>query len=1115
MPIQQLVSKVVGTRFSRELRRLQPVVDAIHRHEEALRGLPDADIQAQTGRFRERIQERVGDLRTEVERLKAAKHACADPEERDGLDRQLLAQERDLAAATAEVLDALLPEAFATVREACRRLVGTTVSVTGHELTWDMVPYDVQLIGGIVLHKRKIAEMATGEGKTLVATLPLYLNALPGTGCHLVTVNNYLARRDSQWMGHLYRWLGLTVGCIDDTEPGTAERRGAYNLDITYGTNNEFGFDYLRDNMVFSLDQRVQRTHVYAIIDEVDSILIDEARTPLIISGAVTAESDTKYADFNRQVQGLVRRQVEITNDLVAEAEALWAKGETYAGAVKAYQAQLGMPKQKRLLKFQNEQGVKKEVQKVELDHIADRKLPATQQKLRDLEEVLYFVLDEKGHAVHLTDKGVEILSPDDPALFIVPDLSQEVHALDHDESLTAADRAERRQRLETDYAAKSEKLNIVHQLLRAHALYEKDVDYVVQDGQIFIVDEFTGRILPGRRWSDGLHQAVEAKEAVEVKGETQTLATITIQNYFRMYQKLAGMTGTAETEETEFYKIYGLEVSVIPTNRPVRRIDKHDLVFRTRREKYNAIVEEVERLHGRDLPVLVGTVSVEVSETLSRMLKRRGMKHEVLNAKYHQREAEIVAQAGQPGAVTIATNMAGRGTDIKLGAGVTKCRVCGIRARMAPFGQTVERPDLAWDEIQRRDCMGDPPCGLQIIGTERHEARRIDRQLRGRSGRQGDPGASIFFLSLEDDLMRLFGSDRIAGMMDRLGAEEGEVITHPLVSRSIEGAQKRIELQNFQSRKRLLEYDDVMNQQREVVYSLRLFALEGGEELKAEATRMVDGAVERLVNETVAASRHPEEWDVEALSETLQRRFLILLPALRERRVTSPAELLDVVRREARGAFQRRVQAFDAYGDQVGLERLAEQILSQVMLRVIDEKWKDHLYDLDQLRNAITYRAWGQKDPLIEYKKDAYDMFVDLMTDLRTTFAEQFLARVQVTTAPPPPVRMPMARTFTGPASPDGEAEPMVRREVAGGLVAPEAAVASRRPGAPPPDFGGIGPSARQQAATLRAAGIGGQPRTQTGSATGPGGHPKVGRNDPCPCGSGKKYKKCHGAGL
>ena len=1112
MQIQQLVTKVIGSRFSRELKRLQPLVDAVHRHEEALAGLSDQEIQAQTALFRARIQERVGALRAEVERLKQAKHACADPDKRDDIDRELLGRENELAKETAAVLDELLPEAFATVREACRRLLGSKVTVTGRELTWDMVPYDVQLIGGITLHRGKIAEMATGEGKTLVATLPLYLNALPGAGACLVTVNNYLARRDSQWMGHLYKWLGLTVGCIDDTEPGSHERRAAYNCDITYGTNNEFGFDYLRDNMVFSSEHRVQRAHVYAIIDEVDSILIDEARTPLIISGAVAAESDTKYADANRQVQGVVRRQVEVANDLVAEAEKLWAGGDEYGAAVKAYQAQLGAPKHKRLQKFLNEQGVKKSVLRVGLDHIADRKLPAKEQKLRDLEEVLYYVLDEKGHSVHLTDQGVETLSPNDPTLFIVPDLSQEVIRIDEDERLTAAEKFERRQQLESDYAIKSEKLNIVYQLLRAHSLYEKDVEYVVQDGQIFIVDEFTGRILPGRRWSDGLHQAVEAKEGVEVKGETQTLATITIQNYFRMYAKLAGMTGTAETEETEFFKIYGLEVSVIPTNRPVRRIDKHDLVFKTRREKYNAIAEEVERLNERGLPVLVGTVSVEVSETLSRMLKRRGLRHEVLNAKYHQREAEIVAQAGQPRAVTIATNMAGRGTDIKLGPGVTQCRVCGIRSREAPFGQTIERADLEWGEIQQRACMTDPPCGLQIIGTERHEARRIDRQLRGRSGRQGDPGASVFFLSLEDDLMRLFGSDRIAGMMDRLGAQEGEVITHPLVTRSIEGAQKRIELQNFQARKRLLEYDDVMNQQREVIYSLRLFALEGGEELKAEAIRMVDGAVERMVNETAAASRLPEQWDIETLYESLQRRFLVLVPELRTRPVSSRQELLELVRRQAREAFQRRIQAFDGYGGQLGIERLAEQVLSQVMLRCIDEKWKDHLYDLDQLRNAITYRAWGQKDPLIEYKKDAFDMFVDLMADLRATFAEQFLARVQVTAGPPPPPTvLPAARTYTGPAAPEEGEQPVVRREVAGGMVAPEAAV----PRAAPPRVpaAGVvagGPSAAEKEATLRAAGIG-PARRPAASA---GGGQKVGRNDPCPCGSGKKYKKCHGAG-
>ncbi len=1105
MPIQQLVTRVFGSRFQRELKKLRPLVDAVHGHEARLKELPDDQIQKQTAVFRARIQERTGSLEAEVQRLRAAKHACADPDERDALDGELLAAERALQKATAALLDELLPEAFATVREACRRLVGTKVSVTGHDLSWDMVPYDVQLIGGIVLHQGKIAEMATGEGKTLVATLPIYLNALPGTGVHLVTVNNYLARRDSQWMGHLYRWLGLTVGCIDDTEPGSPERRAAYLCDVTYGTNNEYGFDYLRDNMVFSLAQRVQRAHVYAIIDEVDSILIDEARTPLIISGPVADESDSKYAEFNQQVQGLVRRQNESANEMIAEAERLWADGKADEAAAKAYQVRLGMPKHKRLMRFLNEQGAKKNVQEIELQHIADRRLPAAQQRFRDIEESLYFVLDEKGHSVHLTDKGVEILSPKGTDLFIVPDLSQEVAQLEKDDTLNAHQKVERRLQLESDYAARSEKLNIVHQLLRAHALYEKDVEYVVQDGQVFIVDEFTGRILPGRRWSDGLHQAVEAKEGVQVKGETQTLATITIQNYFRMYQKIAGMTGTAETEEEEFYKIYGLEVSVIPTNRPVRRIDKQDKIFRTRREKYNAITDEVERLHGRGLPVLVGTVSVEVSETLARMLKRRGLKHEVLNAKYHQREAEIVAMAGQPKAVTIATNMAGRGTDIKLGPGVTQCGVCGIKAKQVPYGQLIDAPDLTWEQITERACMTDPPCGLQIIGTERHESRRIDRQLRGRSGRQGDPGASIFFLSLEDDLMRLFGSDRIAGLMDKLGAEEGEVIEHPWVSRSIEGAQKRIELQNFQSRKRLLEYDDVMNQQREVIYSLRLFALEGGEELKAEAIRMIDGAMEKPIAEATASSRHPEEWDLETMHEQLQMRFLISVAGLREGRGRTEADLRELVRHEARAAFQRKVAALDEYGrglrliDQTGrevpVENLAEQILSQVMLRVLDEKWKDHLYDLDQLRNAITYRAWGQKDPLVEYKKEAYDMFVDLMADLRGTFTEQFF-KVQVSAAPPPQPSQP--RTFSGPAMPgqaprreDGKGD---GRGAASGMVRDDAIV---------------GPPSRQLPPVAR------PPMGQGVGAGLASGWEKTGRNDPCPCGSGKKFKKCHGANL
>jgi len=1094
--LKSLVTRIVGTRFERELRRIQPIVNAIHAHEARLRELGDVEIQAQTPRFREMVTQRTGTLTAEVERVRQAKHDCPDADQRLALDRQLAEAERALARETQAVLSDVLPEAFATVREACRRLVGSEVVVTAHALTWDMVPYDVQLIGGVVLHQGNIAEMATGEGKTLVATLPLYLNALAGRGAHLVTVNNYLARRDSQWMGHLFTWLGLTVGCIDNTTPQSPERRAAYQCDITYGTNNEFGFDYLRDNMVFSLEQRVQRGHSYAIVDEVDSILIDEARTPLIISGPVGAESDLKYAQFNAQVVQLVRKQTAVVNDLVAKAEPLLEDPKAqYEGATLLYQAQLGTPKNKRLLKLLNEEGVKVQVQRVELDRLADRKLPAREQKMRHIEEDLYFVMDERGHAVHLTDKGVETMSPDDPSLFVVPDISQAVHDLERDQSLSPEERIARRRVVEAEYAQKSETLHIIHKLLQAHALYEKDVEYVVQDGQVFIVDEFTGRMLPGRRWSEGLHQAVEAKEGVTVREETQTLATITIQNYFRMYDKLAGMTGTAETEETEFFTIYGLAVVVIPTNRPVRRVDRHDLVYLTRREKYNAIIDEIERQHKRDLPVLVGTVSVEVSETLARMLKRRGITHEVLNAKYHEREAEIVAQAGRAGAATIATNMAGRGTDIKLGPGVKRCQVCGIRAHQAPFGQQLEKADLTEPEIRELGCNQDPPCGLVIIGTERHESRRIDRQLRGRSGRQGDPGQSIFFLSLEDDLMRLFGSDRMARWVGRSGAEEGEVLTHPLLTRAIGQAQRRVELQNFQARKRLLDYDDVMNQQREVIYSLRRFALEGGEELKAEAVRMIEAAVERLAEQTVAGVDDPGQWDRDRIETEVLQRFLLSVPDVTDpARVRNRAELVRAAHEAGRTAFQAKLGYLKDLEVKVGAANLGGQALAHVMLMVIDEKWKDHLYDLDQLRAAIQYRAWGQKDPLIEYKQEAYSMFVDLMHDVHATFTERWF-RLQVDIGPPPGTAgRPGTRTggrgatSTGPlgGAPRRSAPVAASKAETDGLVGPGTATGPRPPA--------------------------GRPGEVPVAAGDP--YAGVGRNDPCPCGSGKKFKKCHGAG-
>ena len=1127
--VKQLFTKILGTRFKREMRRIRPLVDAIHRHEERLRGLPDGEVQSQTAKFRGVIAERTGALAAEVQRLKQAKHDCPDVEERARISDQLGRAEQAYAGALQAALDDLLPEAYATVREACRRLLGSKVTVTGHEQTWDMVPYDVQLIGGVVLHQGKIAEMATGEGKTLVATLPLYLNALAGQGAHLVTVNNYLARRDSQWMGHLFTWLGLTVGCIDESQPQTPERRAAYLCDLTYGTNNEFGFDYLRDNMVFAGEQRVQRGHHYAIIDEVDSILIDEARTPLIISGPVGSESDEKYAQYNAQVVQLVRRQTAVVNDLIAKAEPLVADEKTqYEGATRLYQAQLGMPKNKRLLKLLNEPGVKSLVQRVELDRLADRKLPAREQKMRDIEDELFFVMDERGHSVHLTDKGVETMSPEDPHLFVVPDISNAVHDIDRDPELTPPQKIERRRTVEAEYAAKSEILHIIHKLLQAHALYEKDVEYVVQEGQVFIVDEFTGRLMPGRRWSEGLHQAVEAKEGVTVREESQTLATITIQNYFRMYAKLAGMTGTAETEETEFYQIYKLEVVVIPTNRPIRRVDKHDLIYKTRREKYNAIIEEIERQHQRGLPVLVGTVSVDVSETLSRMLKRRGLKHEVLNAKYHQREAEIVAQAGQPGAITIATNMAGRGTDIKLGPGVKRCQVCGIRARGEPaFGQVAEHADLPAAEITKLQCNDDPPCGLVIIGTERHESRRIDRQLRGRSGRQGDPGQSVFYLSLEDDLMRLFGSDRIARWMDRSGGtlyrcsecgntqekltpkceqcgragtlqEESEVITHPLVTGAIGQAQKRVELQNFQSRKRLLEFDDVKNQQRDVIYSLRHFALEGGEELKAEAQRMIDAAGAELVTEMTAEYKDPGQWDRPQLEAEFMQRFLLSVPDVGDPgKIRHAGELVSAAQAAGRTAFATKIDYLHEIERQVGATRLAEQALAHTMLGVIDEKWKDHLYDLDQVQAAIQFRGWGQKDPLVEYKQEAYDMFVGLMRDIHRTFTERWL-RLQIQVGPPPGP----GGTTSGPA---GGRPPRPGAGATSGLVS-----GPRRP-------------APMVARKAEADGL-----VSAGTATAPGGvaspprgevlatnpYAGVGRNDPCPCGSGKKFKKCHGAG-
>jgi preprotein translocase subunit SecA len=1106
--IKGLLGRVFGTRHERERKRVQPIIDEINREYARLHDVSEDELRGQTAKFRGILEERTGALERRVAELKELKKVTKDPTERDAIDTELGGVdgrgglEQELRTEIAEVLDELLPEAFATVREAATRLLGTTVAVTNHEQPWDMVHYDVQLMGGIELHLGRIAEMATGEGKTLVATLPLYLNALPRKGAHLVTVNSYLARRDSQWMGHIYRYLGLTVGCIDDTEPGTQARRVAYENDITYGTNNEFGFDYLRDNMVVSLEQRVQRAHWFAIVDEVDSVLIDEARTPLIISGPVGNDNDGMYAEHNSAVTRLVRRQTEVANVLVSDGENAMEGKDDHEAALAFFKAQLGNPKNKRLMKALGEQGVKQLVQKMELEYIADRKVPPAKQQYRELENDLYFVLDEKGHTVHLTDRGIDELSPSDHDQFVLPDISTEVHRIEHSTEMSPQEKIDARRTIESEYALKSEKLHIVHQLLRAHALYEKDVNYVVQDGEVLIVDEFTGRTMPGRRWSEGLHQAVEAKEAVRVKGETQTLATITIQNYFRMYAKLAGMTGTAETEEREFFEIYRLEVAVIPTNRPIVRDDRHDLVYKTRREKYNAIVEETQRLFGLGYPVLVGTTSVEASETLARMFKRAGLPHNVLNAKYHQREAEIVAGAGQSAGITIATNMAGRGTDIKLGVGVKAAKPSKIKD---PDGNVIDVEECG---------------GLHILGSERHESRRIDRQLRGRAGRQGDPGASQFFLSLEDDLMRLFGSERIARLMDRLGAQEGEMLTHPLITRSIEQAQKRVELQNFQSRKRLLEYDDVMNQQREVIYSLRSFALEGGEELRGEAFKMVEKAVARRVETLLAEYEDATHWDLGLVKQEMLMHYLLTVPELEGHDTPTTIEGVSAaVVAAATTAFEHKEKAL-VLETPDGPQDYSGQLLALIMLNVLDEKWKDHLYDLDQLRGAIHYRSWGQKDPLIEYKQEAYTMFVDLMHDIHTTFSERYL-RAQLVLNPP----APSGGEGAGPArDADGHARPSKRYNALGILedVPDDEPIVSDNGSAPADDTESdgdapVGPAKRLDPIVVGAG------RSRSLSQMSGGGMAKglpndvdwstVGRNDPCPCGSGKKFKKCHGA--
>ncbi len=1022
--LTKLIKKVFGDKNTKALKELWPIVDEINRRWETLKDISEEELKHKTVEFKEIINARTEELRKRIDEINEKLKQDELDEDREKLYDELDKLNKKLDEEYEEVLNELLPDAFAVVKETCRRLVGQTWEAAGTKITWEMVPYDVQLLGGIVLHQGKIAEMATGEGKTLVATLPMYLNALTGRGVHLVTVNDYLAKRDSEWMGKIFEYHGLTVGCILNTM-SPEQRKKEYACDITYGTNNEFGFDYLRDNMAISKENCVQRGHNYAIVDEVDSVLIDEARTPLIISGPVESD-DHKFYDMKPRVERLVNKQARFVASIVAEAEKLLQSGDSKdkkEAGVLLLRAYRGFPRNKKLAKLLAEPEYKKLLQQTELEYLRENG-----KYMHIIDDELYFAIDEKNHTIDLTEKGREELasgSSEGKDFFVLPDLGTEISKIENDETLSEKDKKKKKDALYKLYSERSDTIHTINQLLRAYTLFEKDVEYVItEEGKIAIVDEFTGRVLPGRRYSDGLHQAIEAKENVKVERDTQTLATITLQNYFRLYKKLAGMTGTAETEESEFWEIYKLEVVVIPTNKPVARIDEDDAIYRTKREKYAAVIEKIKELQKEGRPVLVGTTSVEVSETLSRMLKRQGIKHNVLNAKQHQREAEIVAHAGQPGAVTIATNMAGRGTDIKLGPGVKE------------------------------------KGGLYIIGTERHESRRIDRQLRGRSGRQGDPGNSKFYISLEDDLMRLFGSDRITNVMSKLGLEEGEAIEHSMITKSVERAQKKVEENNFAIRKRLLEYDDVMNQQREVIYTLRRKALEG-ERMRDQIFDYLEEYVDDLLE------KHYENFETEAIRDALQKHLLI--------DVKFTPEEMETLGRE--GVKEKIIQtATDFYKEKE--EILGGELMARIerfaILSVIDEKWKEHLREMDDLKEGIGLRAYGQKDPLLEYKKEAFEMFMQLLEDIRNQTLEMSF------------------KLF--PQEP--EEIQRRRKKPARGITVKKDSATNM----------GIRSSIPSQAAQGDAGAQRGKPQPVVRVEK------KIGRNDPCWCGSGKKYKHCHG---
>ncbi|MBR0170248.1 MAG: preprotein translocase subunit SecA [Bacteroidales bacterium] len=1096
------LTKLFGNKSQRDLKTIKPYLDACLAAYPAIASLDNDALRAKTIEFKERIAKAIDAEESELTQMRARIDAEYDMpvDEKEGLYKRIDELEKQSYEKTQKVLDEILPEAFAVVKETAKRfaenevvevtatdhdrdLAATHASITiegdkafyknhwmagGNEITWDMVHYDVQLIGGVVLHSGKIAEMATGEGKTLVATLPVYLNALPGKGVHVVTVNDYLAKRDSEWMGMLFEFHGLTVDCIDKHEPHSEERRAAYAADITYGTNNEFGFDYLRDNMSRNPEELVQRGHNYAIVDEVDSVLIDDARTPLIISGPTGKDDDEQeFYRFKPTIEKLYNAQRLLVTQFLADAK----KGITdnpdpkpeEECAKQLLRAYRGLPKNKALIKYLSETGIKTILLRTENFYMQEQN-----KNMHIIDDELYFVIDEKNRQVELTDKGMEYLTSlgEDPNFYQLPDIGSAIADIENNSELSPEQKTEAKDKVYSDFAIQSERVHTVDQLLKAYTLFERDIDYILtEDNQVKIVDEQTGRIMEGRRWSDGLHQAVEAKENAKVEAATQTYATITLQNYFRMYKKLAGMTGTAETEAGELWNIYKLDVVVIPTNKPIARVDMDDMIYKTKREKFKAVIDEIERLIGEGRPVLVGTTSVETSELLSKMLKMKRIPHNVLNAKLHQKEAEIVAQAGEPGRVTIATNMAGRGTDIKL------------------KGDVRERG------------------GLAIIGTERHESRRVDRQLRGRAGRQGDPGSSLFFVSLEDDLMRLFGSERIAQVMDRMGLQEGEVIQHSMITKQIERAQKKVEENNFGMRKRLLEYDDVMNNQRTVIYNKRRNALYG-DRLSIDISNMFYDTCELLYSD----GHDWEEFKLEVIkvfahevpmsereflslrrNEAIQLLFDQCFNAYRERmqrlcesawpfikNIAENTRYINVAFPITDGKKTLNVvvpvkKAYETHGRELQLS-----IEKGITLAIIDDLWKEHLRQLDDLRQSVQNAAYEQKDPLLIYKFESFKLFEQMLLNINREITS-FLSRAQL-----PLPNENEVREARQPQAPQR------------GLRAGRENQFDR--------------SAQQQQQAIDSS------RQQPQKVMPVHVEKKVGRNDPCPCGSGKKYKNCHG---